>query len=306
MRKVISIIFWLFLPLFIFGQNTQLTNQYIFNPIALNPAIAGSGDALRANLLYRNQWIGFEGAPKTLTFSAHSPMRKQNMGLGICVISNQIGVSNETNLIGNYSFRIKMNNGSFFMGLGGGLLMINTAWSELQANDLNDYLIQNNSPTYLIPEVSIGVYYSTKKYHFGFSLPYMLSYTFNLSKDKYDVRNKISEYTYILSGDYSFDLQKDFKIVPSLMLKYQKKSKADFIFMSRLIYMDKYSIGMAYDTEQKNFKGMFQFQLNKQFKLGYMADFNASKLNKYKIGSHELMIRYDFKYTIKVNSPRNL
>lgn len=306
MRKIVIITFWLFVPLFIFGQNTQFTNQYIFNPISLNPAIAGSGDALSASLLYRNQWVGFEGAPKTLAFSAHSPMRKQNMGLGISIINNQIGVSNETSLIGNYSFRIKMKNGHLSMGLGGGFIMMNTAWSELQANDLNDDLIQNNSSTYLIPEVSIGAYYSTKKYHIGFSLPYMLSYTFNSSKDKYDVKNEISEYIYILSGDYVFDLQKDLKVVPSLMLKYQKESKSDFIFMSRLIYMDKYSVGMAYNSERKLFKGMFQFQLNRQFRLGYAADFNSNKLSKYRVGSHELMIRYDFKYTIKVNSPRNL
>lgn len=306
MRKTIITIFWLLVPLLIFGQKTQFTNQYIFNPIALNPAFAGSGDALSANLLYRNQWVGFEGAPKTLSFSAHSPMRKQNMGLGISIISNQIGVSKESSLIGNYSFKIKMDKGNLAMGLGGGFIMVNTAWANLLANDNNDDLIQNNSPTYLIPEVSLGAYYSSKKYNIGFSIPYMLSYTFNSSKDKYDVRNDFSKYSYILSGDYAFNLKQDLKVVPSLMLKYQKESKTDFILISRLIYLDKFSVGGAYDSERKLFKGMFQVQLNKQFRLGYSADFNSTKYNRYKVGAHELMIRYDFKYTIKVHSPRNL
>ncbi|BAX82319.1 PorP/SprF family type IX secretion system membrane protein [Labilibaculum antarcticum] len=306
MRKTIIIIFWLLVPLFIFGQNTQFTNQYIFNPIVLNPALAGSGDALSASFLYRNQWVGFKGAPKTLSFSAHSPMRKQNMGLGISIINNQIGVTNETSLIGNYSFRIKMKNGNLAMGLGGGFIMMNTAWTELLANDLNDDLIQNNSPTYLIPEVSIGAYYSTAKYNIGFSVPYMLSYTFNSSKDKYDVKNDFSKYNYIITGDYTFNLQQNLKMVPSLMLKYQKESEADFIIMSRLIYLDKFSVGTAYDSERKLFKGMFQVQLNKQFILGYMADFNSTIYNKTSLGAHELMLRYDFKYTIKVHSPRNL
>ncbi|MDM8158718.1 PorP/SprF family type IX secretion system membrane protein [Labilibaculum sp. K2S] len=306
MRKTIIIIFWLLVPLFILGQNTQFTNQYIFNPIALNPAIAGSGDALSANMLYRNQWVGFQGAPKTLSFSAHSPMRKQNMGLGISVINNKIGVSDETSVIGNYSFKIKMREGNLALGLGGGFIMMNTAWTELRANDPSDELIQNNSPTYLIPEVSLGVYYSMKKYHVGFSLPCMLSYTFNSSRDKYLVTNDISKYNYILSGDYEFDLQQNFQFVSSIMLKYQKEDKLDLILINKLIYMTKYSVGMAYDSQQKFFKGLFQFQLNKQFQLGYATDFNSNKLSEYKIGSHELMIRYDFKYTIKVHSPRNL
>ena len=306
MRKTIIIIFWLLVPLFILGQNTQFTNQYIFNPIALNPAIAGSGDALSANMLYRNQWVGFQGAPKTLSFSAHSPMRKQNMGLGISVINNQIGVSDETSVIGNYSFKIKMREGNLALGLGGGFIMMNTAWTELRANDPSDELIQNNSPTYLIPEVSLGVYYSTEKYHIGFSLPCMLSYTFNSSRDKYLITNDISKYNYILSGDYEFDLQQNFQFVPSVMLRYQKEDKLDLILINKLIYLAKYSVGMAYDSQQKFFKGMFQIQLNKQFQLGYATDFNSNKLSEYKIGSHELMIHYDFKYTIKVHSPRNL
>lgn len=306
MRKTIIIIFWLLFPFFLFGQKTQFANQYIFNPIALNPALAGSGDALSATMLYRNQWVGFQGAPKTVTFSAHSPMRKQNMGLGISIINNQIGVSNEMSLIGNYAFRIKMRKGNLALGLGGGVVMMNTAWTELQAYDPNDELIQNNSPTYLIPQISIGAYYSTKKYQIGFSLPYMISYTFNSSRDKYIVNNDFSAYNYVISGDYKFDLKQELKFVPSMMLKYQKEEKIDFIFISRLIYMNKYSVGTAYNTEQKLFKGMFQFQINKQFRLGYVADFNSNKLSTDKISSHELMIRYDFKYTIKVRSPRNL
>ncbi len=306
MRKTIVIIFWFLIPLFLFGQNTQFTNQYIFNPIALNPALAGSGDALSATMLYRNQWAGFQGAPKTLTFSTHSPMRKQNMGLGISVINNQIGVSSETSLIGNYAFKMKMKKGNLAMGLGGGVVLMNNAWTELQAYDPNDELIQNNSPTYIVPEISIGVYYSTKKYHIGFSIPYMLSYTFNSSRDKYIVSNEFSKYNYIMSGDYAFDLNQELQFVPSLMLKYQKESKTDFLFISRLIFLDKFSVGTAYDSERKLFKGMFHVQLNKQFILGYVADFNSTKYNKSKVGAHELMIRYDFKYTIKVHSPRNL
>lgn len=306
MRKELIFIFWLLVPISLFGQSPNVTSQYTFNPIAINPALAGSGDALSANLLYKNQWVGFKGAPKTLTFSAHSPMRKQNMGLGISIVNNQIGVTDETSLIGNYSFKIKMRNGDLSMGLGGGFIMLNTAWSELRANDPNDYLIQENSPTYVIPEVSIGAIYSSDNYHIGFSIPYMLSYSFNSSKDKYDVKNDFSEYSYILTGDYMHDLKQDFKLVPSLLLKYQKREKLDFIFSTNLVFMDKYSIGAAYDSEQKIYRGMLQMQLNRQFSIGYASDFSSHKLNQYKLGSHEFMIRYDFKYTIKVKSPRSL
>ena len=120
------------------------------------------------------------------------------------------------------------------------------------------------------------------------------------------IKNDFSQYTYILTGDYIFDLEQQFKYVPSVMLKYQKNDKTDVIFKNQLIYKDKYSIGIAYDSEQKIYKGMLQMQLNRQFSLGYNRDFNSSKINQYRKGSHEVMLRYDFKYTIKVRSPRNL
>lgn len=304
MRKAIISIFWLLLPMLLFGQKALITDQYIFNPIAVNPALAGSGDALSAILLYKNQWVGVEGSPKILTFSTQSPLRRQNMGLGLFVINNQIGVSNESSIMGNYSYKLRMRKGDLSMGIGGGFMLLNTAWTSLEANDSFDDLLQTNSPIYLIPQVSLGVYYSTKKYHVGFSIPYMLSYTYNSLRDKYIVRNEISDYTYLLSGSYAFDLQNQMQVIPGIMSKYQKESKLDFILTSRLIYRDKYSIGMAYDSEQDMFKGMLQLQLNKQLRFGYAADFSSNKLKQYNIGSHELMIQYDFKYTIRVQSPR--
>ncbi|WP_372750989.1 PorP/SprF family type IX secretion system membrane protein [Labilibaculum sp.] len=304
MGKALITILYFLIPFYLFGQESQINNQYIFNPIAINPALAGSGDALSANLIYKDQWVGIEGSPKILTFSTHSPLRKQNMGLGLFVINNQIGVSNETNVIGNYSYKIRMRKGDLAMGIGGGFLLVNTAWTELQANDSYDDLLQTNSPTYLIPQVSLGAYFSTKIYQIGFSLPYMLSYAYNSLRDKYTVRNEISNYTYVASGTYAFDLQNEFKVVPSIMVKYQKESNLDFILSGRVIYRDKYSIGTAYDSEQEVFKGMLQVQVNKQFSFGYSADFGSSMLNQNNIDSHELMIRYDFKYTIRVQSPR--
>jgi type IX secretion system PorP/SprF family membrane protein len=304
MRKAIISIFWLLIPMLLFGQKSLITDQYIFNPIAVNPALVGSGDALSANLIYKNQWVGIDGSPEIMTFSMHSPLRRQNMGLGLFIINNQIGVSNEISIMGNYSYKLRMRKGNLTLGMGGGFLLINTAWTSLEANDSFDDLLESNSPIYLIPQVSLGTYYSTKKYHIGFSIPYMLTYTYNSLRDNYTVRNKISNYTYLLHGDYAFDFQNQLKLVPSMMIKYQKESNADILLSSRLIYRDKYSIGAAYDSEDEMFKGMLQFQLNKQLRFGYAADFSGSKLENYSVGSHEFMIQYDFKYTIRVQSPR--
>ncbi len=39
------------------AQHTPLTSQYLFNGLLINPAYAGSRDALTANLTHRQQWV---------------------------------------------------------------------------------------------------------------------------------------------------------------------------------------------------------------------------------------------------------
>jgi len=50
-------------------QNPQYT-QYMYNMSVVNPAYAGSKDAVSMGALYRKQWAGFDGAPETGTFSS--------------------------------------------------------------------------------------------------------------------------------------------------------------------------------------------------------------------------------------------
>ena len=82
MRKV-----YLILYIIVFGslfpdsaeaqQDPQYT-QYMYNPLAINPAYTGSRDVLSVVGLYRSQWVGLEGAPRTFTVSAHSPLSERS------------------------------------------------------------------------------------------------------------------------------------------------------------------------------------------------------------------------------------
>ncbi|HRH39593.1 MAG TPA: PorP/SprF family type IX secretion system membrane protein, partial [Flavobacteriales bacterium] len=83
------------------AQHTPLTSQYMFNGLVINPAYAGSRDALTANMTHRQQWVGIDGAPVTQTASIHSPIGRTKMGLGLLLFNDRIGVSNETGLFSN-------------------------------------------------------------------------------------------------------------------------------------------------------------------------------------------------------------
>ena len=57
------------------AQYFPLLSQYISNGLILNPAYAASREVLSVNFLYRDQWVGFSGAPEYETFTAHAPLK---------------------------------------------------------------------------------------------------------------------------------------------------------------------------------------------------------------------------------------
>ena len=61
-------------------QDPQYTH-YIFNENQFNPAYTGSRELLSTNMLFRTQWVGFEGAPTTFTFGANAPLKKDKIAL---------------------------------------------------------------------------------------------------------------------------------------------------------------------------------------------------------------------------------
>jgi type IX secretion system PorP/SprF family membrane protein len=76
MTNTIITILFLTLNTVAFSQQDPQYTQYMYNQAIINPAYAGSNESLSLVSLYRNQWTGFEGAPKTLTVSAHTPSGK--------------------------------------------------------------------------------------------------------------------------------------------------------------------------------------------------------------------------------------
>ena len=89
------------------AQQDPHYTQYMYNMNVMNPAYAGSKENLSGGLLYRQQWTGVEGAPKTATFSIHSPVGK-NVGLGLSAISDKIGPVDESNIYADVSYTLKL------------------------------------------------------------------------------------------------------------------------------------------------------------------------------------------------------
>jgi type IX secretion system PorP/SprF family membrane protein len=303
MNRFLFSILTILLPLQILGQMFPLSDHYMYDALAINPAFAGCHDALSATVFYRNQWVGFEDAPKSQKLSVHTPVNNDRIGLGLLVERNSIGIFNETNLIGNYAYRMELQDGKLALGLGFGVTLYNNAWNELYAADANDEQLMNNNTSAVLPAFSLGTYYYTSKYFIGMSLPLFLSYDLDKSTGKYKMGNPFAGSNYFLTGGYEIGISNNVKFLPSLLIKYHPGNAVQVDYNAMVNLKDRIWMGIGYRNKEM-LVGMLQCQVNYQLRMAYSYDFELGTLGRYMNGSHEIVFNYVFRYARKVIGPR--
>ena len=171
MKKIIGIIAVILFTMSAHGQQDAQYTQYMYNMNILNPAYAGSKEALNINFLARSQWVGFDGAPKTITLGVHSPVGK-NVGLGLSVIADKLGPLEEQNIYGDFSYNLTLdNNAKLALGLKAGYTFYNLCIPCLKGVTEGDALINNLNPNKAFPNFGVGAFYYTNKFYAGLSIP---------------------------------------------------------------------------------------------------------------------------------------
>jgi type IX secretion system PorP/SprF family membrane protein len=302
MARIIKTLLFLLIPIGVFGQLAPISNQYVLNPLTINPAFAGSRGALNIATFYRKQWVGVKGAPETFTFSIDAPFSDQRIGLGLIIVSDKIGVTKENQISTNYSYKINIGNGILAFGLGAGVIVTNTAFSDLIVIDPGDEIYLADSRIFVVPNFSFGIHYNVNNYFAGFSIPRFLSYKFDFDRNKYVLNNDLRNYSYIFNTGYLFEISPKLKFFPSALLRYSIVGKFQYDVNTHFCFFDKFWIGASY-RNNRSIAGLFQFQPNNQLRIAYTYDFDISRLGKYSNGSHEIMLRYEFRYKVEVLNP---
>lgn len=286
------------------AQHTPLTSQYLFNGLVINPAYAGSRDALAANLSYRQQWVGLDGAPVSQTLSIHAPVARRKVGLGLMVLNDRIGVSEQSGVFTSYAYRMRMpNKAKLALGLGLGATLFRARWTEVAIQQAGDEVFAVDTKHAIRPNFSAGAFYYNKKWFAGISLPFLLVHSYNLN----DATSVLSEVKLdaqpMMTGGALFDISDALKWKPSTLVRYRTESGLQADLSSNFILRDKVWLGTSYRTGDALI-GSVEFLPNPQWRLGYSYDMGLSAIRSYHNGSHELMVQYEFGYRIKVKDPR--
>lgn len=279
------------------GQHLFNTSQVYLNRNVLNPAFVGADKFFSSSVWYRNQWAGIKGAPETFHVQINGPLMDEKAGIGLVYTNDRIGVSNRNTLLLQYSYRLKVKESSWIRGgLSGGFMHWSQNWAKIQTND-PDATFANDIDRIWLPELYAGFGYETEDFEAGLAAP--LVYTSVVAGSG----GPGSSYQhYLIYGRYDFELGQDWTMDPMVVVKYMKASGAQMDLNLRFTAPQEFFFGAGYRTgESVGFFLGTRFADNWQF--AYQYDI-LTRLYKYASGSHELGLKYNFRYKIRAQDPR--
>lgn len=309
MKKIIlAIVLFALFNVNLQAQQAPHYSQYMYNMNVMNPAYAGSKESLSGGILYRQQWVGLQGAPKTATLSLHSPVGK-NVGLGLSVISDKIGPVEENNIYGDFSYTLNLGGSQrLALGLKAGFTMhriglfsdIGNGYTQ-QAGDIA-FSENSNSANF---NIGTGLFYYSEKYYLALSIPNMLSSIhLNVTRNVQDYKFGSATQHYFFTGGYVFDITDSVKFKPSFMMKSAIKAPTSIDVSSNFLFYEKFEAGASYRLND-SFGAMVNFAISPSIKIGYAYDYIVSDLKINSPSSHEIMLLFDLNLPKKVSiSPR--
>jgi len=284
-----------------FSQSFTQFSQYIHSQGILNPAYTGTKNAICGVLLYRDQWIGIEGSPKSMAFNIHAPVRSKNIGIGLSVINEQIGMKRITDIDAAFSYIIKtgkQNHLSF--GLQAGINSYSFFKSEALLSDPEpDPFFSGANESYLLPDFGFGSYYYTNRLFIGLSLPKLLSNEFDINENKLKT-GKFSfkeQHIYLYSG-YVFKVKNNTLFKPSVLTKYIYGAPVQFDISANFLLKKLAWIGLGYRTGAAMIL-YTDFKITDYLNMGYSYDFVLSNLGHYTSGTHEIRLTYNYDLKVK-------
>lgn len=319
--KSISVLLCLIicLPFIVEAQQQPQYSQYMNNNYIINPAVGGSEDFIDIKASYRNQWVGFEGAPVTYYLSGHTPLGKQSgkpyprkdkfknyHGLGAYLYNDRTGPFNRTAGYLSYSYNMALNQKlRVAMGAFLGLQQYKLNGDQLNFYDNAEALGIQSS---IVPDASVGVWLYNHRFYAGISttqlfqnnLGFVSNNDISLNQGGY---GKLNNHYFITSG-IRISINPDLFIVPSILVKVVSPAPISIDLNAKLKYKNFLWCGLSYRNMDAVY-AMAGVTIKELIDIGYSYDTSISSIRYYNSGSHEILIGVRLKLRQRLQCPAN-
>jgi len=298
MRELLISFLCGFIMLFdIIAQQDPQYSQYMFNHMAANPGYAGSHDVICLTAAHRQQWVGIEGAPVTSVFTVNAPftMFGANHGIGLAIMSDQIGFQQNVSAGLDYAYRFSLGPGKLGIGLSGIFLnkALNADWYIPNGDWMTDPSIPTKNESIMGFDMGFGVFYRADNVFLGISSTHLLEPVLRYA-EKQEAKYKLKRHYYATAGCVLPLNNPAWEFAPSMMVC-SDGTVSQFTANANIMYNKKLWGGVGYRLSD-SFIAMIGVDLFNGVKIGYSFDYTYNSLRSYMTagGSHEVVVSYCF------------
>ncbi|MDG1333353.1 MAG: type IX secretion system membrane protein PorP/SprF [Crocinitomicaceae bacterium] len=275
-----------------FGQQLTQYSQWSWHQFAQNPAHAGIKQCIDIHSLYRIQWVGFEGAPRsgflTLSVPLNSKRRQflsARHGLGLKFETDRIAQFSIQRFNVAYAAHFNFNKTDrLSLGLYGGVLQTGYDPNSITTG-VADPLLENQG-TFFAPDATFGAWYNSQSYYVGAALQNLIPNKWNSITQ--DSKNRFHA---IINGGYLYALNNKFALLPTLQMKFAARGKTAVDLALHLDYQNQFSFGLGFRNADA-VMAFAQVKIKEQFSIGYSFDYTISKIQLGAQNTHEVSIRF--------------
>lgn len=295
MKKLVLIIVMLQFSLAVKAQSRKYISQFSHVQSYLNPGMTGYDGSVVKGFV-RNQWAGWEGAPKTYFVSAELDFSdfgsSGDMGknaIGINLLSDEYGAFRETELILSYGTRVQVSrSASLRLGAGINVNQIRLDGTNLTTEEANDPKVNQ----YLGGFAKMGIV----DFNLGISLThpnYYVSYgVHNVNKGSIsngDVFMDRKPMVNIVQAGYRNRVTEVFSMIVNGMYRSQENLPDNIEMTMKFLFYEKLWIGGGHRFDYANHiqLGMVMGKAS----LGYVYEFPMQQSYLLPNPTHELMLR---------------
>lgn len=292
MKKTGVVFLLVFVSSLSFGQQLTQYSQWSWHQFALNPAHAGIKKCVDIHSLYRLQWVGFSGAPRSGFLTVGIPLNAKRRrylsarhGLGFKFESDEIG--NFSSQRFNLAYAAHFNFNKFdrlSLGLYGGV--VQTGYDPSQATtNIPDPVIASEG-SYLAPDATVGAWFNSENYYAGLILQNLFG-----SQWRNIGTNSRHRFHLALNGGYRLGLTESVSLLPSVLVKIPPAGPTAVDLQLQMDYKNLLGFGIGYRNTDA-IVALFQLKIKEQFSIGYSFDYTLSAIQKGAQNTHEISLRF--------------
>lgn len=293
MKKILLLINLLFYVSVSAQQDPEYTH-YMYNMSVVNPAYAtGVPAMMNFGALYRTQWVGAVGAPKTFTFFGHTAITDK-IEAGLSFISDDIGdgAKKENNIYADFAYVLNLGGkNKLSLGLKAGFSSIQSNFNGFRFTDpQTDFAFSENIDA-TKPNIGVGAYYFRDNLYVGLSAPNLLKSKYIEEKSGINAFGAEEIHTFLTAG-YVFQVNNMWKIKPAFMSKFVKGAPITLDVTANVLYNEKFEFGAAYRIDD-SVSALFNINVTPSLRVGYAYDYTLTNFGQFNSGTHEIMLLFD-------------